>query len=63
MSNPKQDNNFKWLMIGFAAMSFALMAPAMFSAFGPDERAERIAACMTQPGMQYVDGDCIPQDE
>lgn len=46
----------KWIAIGVIGIFFAV---AVMS-FAPDYMAERIAACMTQPGMQYVSNDCIP---
>lgn len=46
----------KWLAIGVIGMFFAIA----IMTFAPDDLAQRIAACMTQPEMQFVDGDCIP---
>ena len=42
-------------------LSGAITIGSMASA--PDPRAERIAACMTQPGMKYTfSGECLPED-
>ena len=48
-------NEVKWIAIG----SIGLFAALAVMSYAPDFIAERVAACMTQPGMQYVDGDCI----
>ncbi len=51
------NNDAKW---------FGIMVVGIFSAmcvmviFTNDPISERIAACMTQSGMQYVGDDCVP---
>ena len=54
--NKKMDNDFKWFIIGMIGVMLSLG----IMTFAPNEGAQRIAACMTQQGMQYVDGNCIP---
>jgi hypothetical protein len=57
-SSHSVDNETKWIFLGLAAIIFALMSPiALGAAFG-DKESDRIAACMTQPNMEYIDGDC-----
>ncbi len=60
MAKPKTDDDMKWLMIGVAIIFTALfMAPAI-SSFATDSTAQQIAACVSQDGMEFVDGDCRP---
>jgi hypothetical protein len=46
--------------------SLAVMVVGVFGSmavmviFTADPKSERIAACMTQSGMQYVGDDCVP---
>jgi hypothetical protein len=49
-------NEAKWIAIGAIGLFFALAAMM----YAPDAIAERIAACMTQPGMQFTEAGCLP---
>lgn len=51
--------NLEPLGWGFAALAFAIMMVGI--ANSGDTTAERIEACMSQPNMQYVSGNCVPQ--
>jgi hypothetical protein len=50
------DNDVKWLAIMIIGVVFAIAA----SAFAPNGIAQKIEACMTQPDMQYISGNCVP---
>lgn len=63
MAKSTSNDEGKWFMIGLALLALAFMLPVALSEFAPDHEAERIAACMTQPNMQYVDGNCVPQED
>jgi len=54
-------SDFGWYAVMIVGVVFGL-ALMSFSGSSLDSTAERIEACMTAPNMQYVDGDCIPQD-
>jgi hypothetical protein len=49
-------DELKWGVLGVIGVAFAIAAMG----FAPDSISQRIAACMTQPGMQFVDDRCIP---
>jgi membrane protein implicated in regulation of membrane protease activity len=58
MADYSVDNETKWLVLGLAAIIFAIMMPPALSIMFGDKESDRIAACMTQPNMEYIDGDC-----
>jgi hypothetical protein len=47
-------------VIGLACIVVMFIGMMAITAFAPDVQAKRIAACMTQTGMQYVGDDCVP---
>ncbi len=57
-SSHSVDNETKWIFLGFAAIVFAIMLPIALSTMFGDKESDRIAACMTQSNMEYIDGDC-----
>jgi hypothetical protein len=50
-------NDGKWFAIMMAGCFGCIAVMVIFTA---DPISERIAACMTQSGMQYVPHGCIP---
>lgn len=52
------DKDFKYFGMTLAAFAFIFMLPLMLNAVFGDKESDRIAACMTQPNMEYIDGDC-----
>jgi hypothetical protein len=50
-------NDLKWFAIIIAGCFGGM---ALMVIFTTDPISERIAACMTQSGMQYVGDDCVP---
>jgi hypothetical protein len=57
---PNTDNDIKWMAIGVGTIMCGLFAYMAVASFSPDPIAERIAACMTQPGMQFTEDGCLP---
>jgi|TARA_B110000240_G_C13202947_1_gene326986 hypothetical protein len=53
-------NDAKWFAIMAVGIFSALSLWGIFDTFAPDPTSERIAACMSQSGMQYVPHGCIP---
>ena len=47
-------------VIGLTCIVVMFIGMMAIAAFAPDVQAKRIAACMTQTGMQYVGDDCVP---
>lgn len=58
MAEYSVDNETKWIFLGIATIIFAFMSPIALSTVFGDKESDRIAACMTQPNMEYIDGDC-----
>jgi hypothetical protein len=59
-NNSNNSNDVKWLAVMVVGIISPLCLWGIFATFAPDPRSERIAACMSHTGMQYVEDNCVP---